>query len=533
MLGRLLFRIQWPRPDLRVAPPVRAAPDGWQQPAERRPSMLGPQMLCFLNEDGALPPRSNWDLPGRSKLWLYNLHYFNDLNAVGAPERVHWHLDLVARWIAENAPGAGVGWEPYPTSLRIVNWIKWAWAGNSLDCGARQSLAVQTRWLRRRLERHLLGNHLFANAKALVFAGCYFEGREAEAWLKRGMTILVRQIPEQVLPDGGHFERSTMYHALALEDVLDLLNLARACPEPFRLWPSSVSLWPEVARRMGRWLSVMCHPDGEIAFFNDAAMGIASKPGALAEYARRLGVVWEDVDADGVAWLEQSGYVRAQRNGAVLFADVAPVGPDYLPAHAHADTLTYELSIGGQRVVVNSGTSRYEAGEERERERSTAAHNTVEVDGKNSSEVWAGFRVGRRARPLDVAVWEENDAVRIEGAHDGYRRLRGKVIHRRTWELRDGQLEVTDRLEGRASKAVGRIHFHPAVKLEFERNGALARWNGWAARWKTEECEPSILPSTWHPEFGLSVPSVALALAIETKGPAQTSRFVMSWPKNM
>jgi uncharacterized heparinase superfamily protein len=527
--GRMVLGLPQPSPDLRPAPPMCQAAKDWQLPLGRRPSMVGRRRFLFLNEEGALPPGSDWELPGRSKLWLYNLHYFDDLNAVGASERVDWHQELVARWIAENPPGTGGGWEPYPTSLRIVNWIKWAWAGNPLGSAAHQSLAVQTRWLRRRLEIHLLGNHLFANAKALVFAGCYFQGSEAKAWLQRGMTILVEEIPEQVLPDGGHFERSTMYHALAFEDMLDLLNLAAACPAPFTPWASSVSHWPEVAQRMGRWLSAMCHPDGEIAFFNDAAMGIAPTPAALTEYARRLGVDWDDASRDGVVWLEHSGYVRAQRDGAVLFADVAPIGPDYLPAHAHADTLTFELSVHGQRVVVNSGTSCYGLGKQREFERGTAAHNTVEVEGQNSSEVWAGFRVARRARPFDVVVGTYDDVVRIEGAHDGYRRLRGRVVHRRTWELRNGAIEVIDRLEGRAGDAMARLHFHPAVTLENNGVGGVARWNGGGVSWETEGCEPYVVASTWHPEFGVSLSSSALALRFEGSGRAQSCRSVLKW----
>jgi uncharacterized heparinase superfamily protein len=527
--GRLMFRLRNPSPDLRLAPPVGADPVSWQPPVGRRSSMLGRRSFRFLNEDGALPPGSDWALPGRAKLWLYNLHYFDDLNAMLAPERGDWHRDLVARWIAENPPGTGVGWEPYPTSLRIVNWIKWAWAGNPLDPAAQQSLAVQARWVGRRLERHLLGNHLFANAKALVFAGCYFQGPEAEAWLQRGMTILVEEIPEQVLPDGGHFERSTMYHALALDDMLDLLNIAAACPAPFTPWASSVSDWPEVAQRMGRWLSAMCHPDGEIAFFNDAAMGIAPTPAALTEYARRLGVDWDDGSRDGVVWLEHSGYVRAQRDGAVLFADVAPIGPDYLPAHAHADTLTFELSVQGQRVVVNSGTSCYGLGKQREYERGTAAHNTVEVEGQNSSEVWAGFRVARRARPFDVRVRMGDDVVRIEGAHDGYRCFRGGVVHRRTWELRNGGLEIVDRLEGRAGGAIARLHFHPAVTLETDGVGGVARWNGGGVSWEAESCEPCVVASTWHPEFGVSLSSSALSLRFAGSGQAQSCRSVLKW----
>lgn len=528
MWARLIFSVRRPIPDVHSPPPVQVLPDRWQLPVERAPCMIGSHIFRFLNEDGALPTSGDWEVPDRPKLWLYNLHYFDDLNATGAPERVDWHRALVVRWIDGNPPGAGVGWDPYPTSLRIVNWIKWAWAGNALDAAARQSLAVQTRWLSQRLEKHLLGNHLFANAKALVFAGCYFEGPEARAWLRLGMAILVREIPEQVLPDGGHFERSTMYHALAFDDMLDLVNLSRSYPASFIPWASIVSGWPEIGRRMGRWLSAMCHPDGEIAFFNDAAMAIAPKPNALTAYARRLGVYWDDNHGD-VVWLKHSGYVRAERDGAVLFADVAPIGPDYLPAHAHADTLTFELSVHGQRVVVNSGTSCYGLGGQRERERGTAAHNTVEVDGQNSSEVWAGFRVARRARPFDVTVRVQTNGVRVEGAHDGYRRLRGNVVHRRTWQLRVGMLEVVDCLEGRVTEAVARIHFHPIVKLEPDNAGGVARWNGSGGCWETEGCEARIVATAWHPEFGASVPSSALALRFGREGQPGLCKFVLSW----
>lgn len=526
--GRMVLGLPRPSPDLRPAPPLRHAATGWHLPAQRRPSMVGPRRFRFLNEEGTLPPDSDWALQGRSKLWLYNLHYFDDLNADGAPERVAWHRDLVGHWIAGNPPGRGVGWDSYPTSLRIVNWIKWARAGNALGPAAEHSLAIQARWLRRRLETHLLGNHLFSNAKALVFAGCYFDGPEAEAWLRKGMAILLEELPEQVLPDGGHFERSPMYHALALEDVLDLRNLTLAYPGGLQPWASSIDLWPTVAARMGRWLSAMCHPDGEIAFFNDAAMGIAPAPNALTDYGLRLGIQWE-ADHDDVVWLADSGYVRAQRGGAVLFADVAPVGPDYLPAHAHADTLSFELSVHGQRVVVNSGTSCYGLGEQRQRERGTAAHSTVEVEGQNSSEVWAGFRVGRRARPFDVRVRTGKGAVRIEAAHDGYRRLGGGIVHRRIWEFCDGILELTDRIEGRAAEAVARVHLHPAVALDHHGVVGVVRCAGDDMRWETQGCEPRVVESTWHPEFGLSLGSSALALRFGGVGRPQSCRFVLKW----
>src|SRR5690606_16865601 len=108
-----------------------------------------------------------WDSPKEEKLWRYNLHYFDYLNVEGAAELGSNHASLARRWIEENRPPVGTGWEPYPTSLRIVNWMKWQLTRERAEPWMNASLAMQVRWLVRRLEWHLLGNHLFANAKAL------------------------------------------------------------------------------------------------------------------------------------------------------------------------------------------------------------------------------------------------------------------------------------------------------------------------------------------------------------------------------
>src|SRR5204863_10066145 len=132
--------------------------------------------------------------------------------------------DLMQRWLTEHPPQLANGWEPYPTSLRIVNWIASALAGNDLSPSVLQSLSVQVRALCAALEFHLGGNHLLANAKALVFAGRFFSGPEAEKWLRTGLDLLDAELREQILDDGGHFELSPMYHAIILEDVLDLIQ---------------------------------------------------------------------------------------------------------------------------------------------------------------------------------------------------------------------------------------------------------------------------------------------------------------------
>ena len=509
--GRVVFWLVRPVPDLRPAPPVRRLGCAWHVPVARQPTMLSPTRFRFLNEELTVGAAGDWNPPQSAKLWTYNLHYFDDLNATDAPKRADWHRVLILRWIAENPPGNGPGWEPYPLSLRIVNWIKWALAGNVLDEDSRHSLAVQVRYLADRLEHHLLGNHLFANAKALVFAGCYFDGDEAAGWMRCGMGILAQQIPEQILADGGHFERSTMYHALAYEDMLDLANVGAAFPRVIVPWATTVAGWQVLTMLMGRWLAAMCHPDGQIGFFNDAATGIAPTPSDLFAYACRLGQKVPAINED-VVWLDKSGYIRIRMGRAVMLIDVAPLGPDHLPAHGHADTLSFELSLDEQRVIVNSGTSRYGFGPTREWERATAAHSTVEVDGQNSSEVWSSFRVARRARPFAVAIRKAGGTIEVEAAHDGYRRLSGRPVHRRTWSLGLGGLTIRDEVIGRHRSAVARYYFHPLIAIQPQNGQGWFSLSGNTIHYIIDTGGARLAKAYYSPAFGVQVDNNCLEL---------------------
>lgn len=443
-------------------------------PALRRQSVFGTDTFFLLNRFGSLS-EFGWDGPEVAKLWRYSQHYFDDLNALDASKRVKSHLGLLKSWLAENQPGKGTGWEPYPTSLRIVNWIKWHLAGGELPDECVQSLAVQVRWLRRRLEKHLLGNHLFVNAKALVFCGFFFEGDEAQSWLDLGLKIIEREFSEQVLSDGGNFERSPMYHAIFLEDVLDLVNLSRAYSESYST--NQFESWDKKISQMLRFLQRMCHPDGEISHFNDSAIGMAGKPEELVSYASRLGFVQSPNDCEAgplSCWHSaDSGYVRVESPNAVAILDVAPIGPDYLPGHAHADTLSFELSVFGQRCLVNGGTSEYGTGPIRLHERGTASHNTVEVDGENSSEIWSGFRVARRAYPVGLEIVKSYTSTLVRCAHDGYKRLRGSPFHSREWSFFQEKLVVNDSVSGKSHKAVARFHIHPDIRLVKESDDAF------------------------------------------------------------
>lgn len=475
--------------------------------------MIGPQTFRFLNATREITESADWNDPSVDKLWLYNLHYFEDLVAEQAAERGEWHRELMSRWVRENPPCSGNGWEPFPVSLRIGNWIKWSLQGNELDASGIDSLALQAEYLYRRVEWHLLGNHLFENARALVLAGLFFEGEAAGNWLAKGLRILDGQLPEQVLADGGHFERSPMYHALVLEGLLDLIQIGRQ----YALSPDRVMQWEVLAKRMLAWLRIMIHPDGGIAFFNDAAFDIALAPGSLFQYAGELGIRCEaDLAYEGIGFLQDSGYIRVERGPMAAWIDAAPLGPDYLPGHGHADTLSFELSVHGRRLLVNSGTGVYGEGPERLRQRGTTAHNTLVVDGQDSSEVWSGFRVARRARPFGVTIQGRGDIWQVEASHDGYRRLSGDVTHMRTWRFGEGRLVVEDKLFGRYNQARARFHFHPDVELEFEGGEGLASFDeGRQVKIVIIKGTGEVKPSTYHPEFGLSLVNLCLEVELE------------------
>ena len=399
----------------------------------------------------------------RCALQQYMLHYHE------RPDE-----ELIRSWMEANPAGQGVGWDPYPLSRRIVNWIKWVMGGRRPRPEILRSLASQTEWLGRHVEYHLLGNHLFENAKALIFTGCFFESSE---WLRKGRDLLEAEIPEQILADGGHFERSPMYHSLIFEDVLDLVNLGRA-------YPGLLPDWSPVAGRMSGWLKQMLHPDGQIAFFNDSTLGVAPEPRLLFEYAARLGI--EPVSVKPVP----SGYIRLENDATVVLFDAGPIGPDYQPGHAHADTLSFELSHRGQRLLVNSGISTYQCGAERQWQRGTAAHNTVRVDSCDQSEVWSAFRVAGRARPFDVTTDNRGWA---EAAHDGYHRLKAPVTHRRRIELRKDDLVITDTLDGRGVHEIELFfHLYPGASAGIALDPRLT---------------PAVEETHFHPRFEQAIPN--------------------------
>jgi len=514
-----------PRFSLSIAPQVSNPNNQLSAVINCSQSLYESYSFVFLNKEFQIKHSKDWNSSKQDKLWLYNLHYFDDLNAVGFETRSPWHCDLIQKWIDDNHPGSGNGWEPYPTSLRIVNWIKWSLLTNNFKKEWLDSLALQIRFLNQSLEYHLLGNHLFANAKALIFSGLYFSGHEANEWYKVGAEILNKELPEQILSDGGNFELSPMYHAIFLEDLLDIINIHQVYEKklPKNILP--------IVMQMLRWLKVMSHPDGQIAFFNDATLGVAPTLHNLLSYSKRLNINYTYSQEDQLIHLKESGYIRVNRKELAIIVDIAEIGPNYLPGHGHADVLSFELSLFGRRVIVNSGISTYESGGDRNIQRGTLAHSTIAIDGENSSEVWSGFRVARRAKVFNIINSNESGNIKFSACHDGYKRLNGKIIHCREWNVCENLLELEDHITGSGKHIISSVlPLHPEVKVSMVKNNSvILEVDGKKIKVCFKgEGELLVKKSQYHPEFGLSIDNKKLIYNYNGSLPFKTN-IKISW----
>ena len=403
---------------------------------------LGNNTFNFLNLQKSFGEKVDWECVELGRLWGYNLNYFEFLNqeVISVEEGMRLIRDFI-----QHFPKANMGVEPYPLSLRSVNWIRFLSSHNIEEVDIDTTLYTQLNLLIGKLEYHLLGNHLLENGFALLFGAYYFND---SAFYKKAKSILVPELREQVLGDGGHFERSPMYHCIMLYRVLDCYNLVHNNT----LFERELEVFlKEKAEAMLGWLKEIIYRDGKIPLLNDAAFGIAPVAKDLMEYGQRLGIT-----CCKKVKLKESGYRKLQFGKFELLMDVGEVGPDYQPGHAHADTFSFELYINGRPVIVDTGTSTYEVNDTRFYERSTAAHNTVVVSGQNSSQVWAGHRVARRARVRVICDEEE----RVVAQHDGYKRL--GTLHTRGVEKIGENIWIVDEIDG---EGCAYLHFMPEEKI--------------------------------------------------------------------
>lgn len=399
--------------------------------------------FTFLNLEHTFSAPIDWNYAAYGRLWTYNLNYFEYVNQKDI--FVEEGLKLIDAYI-KSIDNNKTGLEPYPISLRVMNWIRFFITHHIDDERYNGYVWAQLQLLRKLKEYHLMGNHLLENGFAFLFGAYYLND---STLYKEAKDILLPELKEQILKDGAHFELSPMYHSLMTYRILDCYNLV-VSNDLFNR--ELEGILKERAEEMLSFLHAISFRNDDIPLMNDAANGIAPSPSELFAYAHCLGLDMR------VSILSESGYRKFTSDSYELVLDVGEVGPSYQPGHAHADTFNFQMHINNKPVIIDTGTSTYEVNETRFYERSTRAHNTVTIDDENSSQVWAGHRVAKRA---NVEILKE-DTNLIVARHDGYKKKFG-MYHTREVVADDKGVTIMDNLEGQTG--VAHFHFAPGEYL--------------------------------------------------------------------
>lgn len=458
--------------------------------------------FTYLNQTADFSQGTDWVSISKPRLWRYQLHYFDHAKALalaaepGDAARAHtWMHD----WLAKNSPGTDVAWDAFTISARLLNWgFAITVLGLDDDDALRASYLRQARYLATHLERDVGANHLLKNACALCVAGTLAN----QALLEQGLALLRAQLDEQILQDGGHFEHSPMYHALVLEDLL----LVSAVLGPQGAWLS-----PHI-QRMADFLAKLLHPDGGLPFFSDTVHGEGAPPSAL------LTLAGQQRSAQACTWLPESGFcvLGDASQDTHLVVKLGPPGPSHQLGHAHADWFSYELSVAGERVIVNAGVHGYADSPHRGWCRSEAAHSTVQIASAPQLEAWEAFRVGRRYRCADrtVKLGAPESATLSETIVIGGVRLR-RTLQRSV----DGFSVRNEWLGGHTTEILDRIRLAPGY-----------RWRREGASWRAEKNDRCVLrvltasaasveASHYFPEFGRTEACSCLVLRGDPAAP--------------
>lgn len=398
-------------------------------------------------------------------------------------------FQLIKDWHEKNGRIiVGDKWNPYVIAERLMNWIGFC----SQYCDiANENIITYASWiheqayeLRQSVEYQLGANHLLSEGRALLAAGSFLKD---ENLYKYGKRLLRNEYKEQFLDDGGHYERSVSYHVESLQQYFEAITIMLKCHD------MEAYQFIKMIRPAYNFLNGMISVLGKIPLFNDSAYDYPfydardflstanllysnEAPNAVdGEYYERWNLIdiqKEPIFWESRVWFQNTGYlhykIKNKSEKYSFYFDAADCGPDSNLGHTHADALSVLLSNTNKELLVDSGVFTYQAGEKRNLCRSTKAHNTVEIDGRNSAEIWSAFRVARRGHSRVLEYQNLQDKLKIVAAHDGYQKcLKNSVLHIREIDISDGKIKIRDTLKSRTGhQAVSRFHIGTECSIE-------------------------------------------------------------------
>jgi uncharacterized heparinase superfamily protein len=441
--------------------PALAVRDPWPGDPVRGANLLKGE-LAWGGSTTALRPGSFVDsnAPTELRAAAHGFGWIRDLRALGTDAARMRARQLVNEWIADGGSDP-VAQRPDVAGARITAWLgHYDFFAASADDGFRQRLMGRLVADARRLAAALPTEEMDARAltalKGLIAAAVALP--ERAGFLSRATKVLTQEIARQILPDGCHCERSPAQQLGVLQDLTEIRALLHSAQMQAPL-PLAAAI-----DRMAPALRAMRHGDGGLTLFN----------GTKEEGATLVETVLMQTARPGRAppALQDGGFQRLQAGRSVLIMDCGQPAPPKLDRYAHAGTLSFELSIGRDRLIVNCGAAPGAGLEWRDATRATAAHSTLVIADTSSSEL-KPEGLGRRPEHVDVQRQEANGAHWLDASHDGWKKPFGVVHRRRLYMAETGEdIRGEDVVEGASPQPfVIRFHLHPDVDASLQQDG--------------------------------------------------------------
>ena len=500
-----------------------APSDPWPGDAANGQAILQGTFVCAGQR--LTHPAPLWQPLGVDRQWCLALHGFDwlrDLRALGGDAARRGARELVASWLADNDRWNALAWEPAVIGRRLTAWLgHYDFFAVSADIAFRHQLLAsmvhQARHLARVLPAGLAGLDLLDNIQGLILAGLALPGQEALQ--QRGLELLRAELARQLLADGGHVERAAERQLALLRNLVVLRSAYHAAELPV---PADLQTAIEQAAPM---LRLLRHGDGGLALFN----------GGQASQGWQVDMVLQHAGGPGptLKAAPMSGFQRLQAGRCLVLVDSGALPEPGYDGQAHAGALSFEMSVGRERLIVNCGAQPGDSAW-REVQRTTAAHSTLCLGDRNSSELQAGGGSVNRQAQVTCRRESADGQELLELSHDGYEPIFGLSHHRRLFLSANGEdLRGEDCLEGELetsepSDFAIRFHLHPEVTASLTQSGSsallrLPKGGGW--RFRASGASLSIEASAYLGDAG----RVRRTQQVVLKGRARGGKTTVKW----
>jgi uncharacterized heparinase superfamily protein len=413
-------------------------------------------------------PSPRWSPPSVGSEWLSAWHAFgwlSDLAAAGGAARLVGR-ELIQSWIAENASWNGLAWRSDILATRVFAWIAYfdEFVKRDQEDEFRRamlaSLVAQLRHLARTASWEVAGAGRLRALKGLVAGLAVLGG--ADQRLAKTLKILERELADQILPDGGHISRSPSLQLQVLQDLIDTRAVLRSAQIEV-----PVALKGAI-ERMAPMLRFFRHGDRRLALFNDSVEG----DGVLID----LVLTRSEAKGRAPSHAPDTGFDRLQASKSLVLIDTGVPPPRGFDSHAHAGTLSFELSHERERIIVNCGAYRGPKPNWWRVARASAAHSVMVVADTNSVEIRADGTLGRIPTSVARERAEHEGQQWVSATHDGYRERFGLIYARQMFLSANGEdLRGEDKLTGLPGAAFAvRFHLHPSVQASLVQDASAS-----------------------------------------------------------